>query len=90
MVDTAEPDGSLVSAEELGRGWDGAADISAGWTGDAGGLGSEGIEAAELCRDVAEELVKGTDGGTPDGAKDDAAGLNSSSWSLSPTSAFTS
>ena len=28
MVDTAEPGGQLVSAKLLGRGWDGAADIS--------------------------------------------------------------
>lgn len=56
----------MVGVEELGRGWGGAADISAGWPRDEGGLGSGGIEAAALCTDVAEDLVKGMDGGTPD------------------------
>ena len=54
MVDTAEPDGSLVSAEELGRGWDGAADISAGWTGDAGGR----LEVKELKLQSCVEMLQ--------------------------------
>ena len=80
----------MVGGEELGREWDSAADISAGWPRDEGGLGSGGIEAAALCTEVVEELVKGMDGGTPDSAKYDAAELDSSSCSMSPTSACTS